>query len=299
MSTGWLVVLTILAILVAAALIVMVIDNHRFVVREYTVPSSKVRENLTFVFVTDLHSKVYGENNRPLLAAIDDIHPDAVLCGGDLIISKKARQNSPGWMDAALSLLTALTRKYPVYFADGNHESYLLDVEEFHPQYQEFCAAVGEAGVRKLHNETSSIFAHGSDTNVRVTGLDLDRRTYQKILPYALPPHAVEEKIGRADSSKFEILLAHNPKFFETYADWGADLVLSGHVHGGLLRLGKRGFIGPDLHLFPKYSFGEYTLTRNGHKATMILSCGLGSHTLPIRILNPGELTVVRICKDR
>ncbi len=116
-------------------------------------------------------------------------------------------------------------------------------------------------------------------------------------------------------------MLAHNPKFFEYYAKWGADLVLSGHVHGGLMRIGKLGFIGPDLHLFPKYSGGTYVLWKYSgeeidsagdivdgnanskasgsgintlkEKSTMILSCGLGAHTLPIRIFNPGEISVI------
>lgn len=96
--------------------------------------------------------------------------------------------------------------------------------------------------------------------------------------------------LGRPDPEKFSLLIAHNPDFFETYADWGADLVVSGHVHGGLMRLPVLGgVISPAIRLFPAYDGGEF---RKG-KAAMILGRGLGTHTLPIRIFNPGELVVI------
>lgn len=87
-------------------------------------------------------------------------------------------------------------------------------------------------------------------------------------------------------------MIAHNPEYFPAYAEWGADLVLSGHVHGGLMRLPfLGGVIAPSMKLFPKYDGGVF----EEHGSTMILSRGLGTHTLPIRIFNPGELVVIRL----
>ena len=87
--------------------------------------------------------------------------------------------------------------------------------------------------------------------------------------------------------------MAHNPDYFEEYAAWGADLVLSGHVHGGMMRLPiLGGVVSPAFKLFPKYDGG---LFQQG-KSTMILSRGLGMHTIPIRIFNPGELILLKIC---
>ena len=108
----------------------------------------------------------------------------------------------------------------------------------------------------------------------------------------------MEEILGSNDGSHYEILLAHNPDYFKQYAFYGADLTLAGHVHGGIVRMPFMGGIAsPAVRFFPKYNGGLY---RQG-KANMIVSCGLGTHTLPMRIFNPAELAVIRIkpaCKD-
>lgn len=307
--TFLLVLLVILAALALVGLVSMAIDNRRFVVRDYTVSSAKVREDLTFVFVTDLHAKDYGNRNARVLDAIRDAKPDAILVGGDMIVSRQAREERPHWIDVAADFLEQAAAIAPVYMVNGNHEQYLVDYEGFSRQYHEWCRMAVKAGVVKLHNQAVDFTKNGRFTGVRLYGLDLDSETYRKVLPYHLPVSAVEEKIGRpAEDAAFRLLLAHNPKYFPVYAAWGADLTLSGHVHGGLLRLGRLGFIGPDLHLFPKYSGGEYTLppqvqargTVSGtpydlEPSRLIVSCGLGSHTLPIRIFNPGELTVIHL----
>ena len=99
---------------------------------------------------------------------------------------------------------------------------------------------------------------------------------------------------GRQDC--FQILLAHNPDYFPAYAAWGADLVLSGHLHGGVIRLPLLGgVISPRLHLFPHYDGGKFTCGNS----TMIVSRGLGMHTIPFRFNNPGELVDITIRKRK
>ena len=97
--------------------------------------------------------------------------------------------------------------------------------------------------------------------------------------------------MGNADERFYTVLLAHNPEYFSSYAEWGADLTLSGHVHGGVARvpIWGKGVISPGLKLFPKYDGGIF---RKG-QAVMVLSRGLGMHTIPIRLFHPGELWVV------
>ena len=102
----------------------------------------------------------------------------------------------------------------------------------------------------------------------------------------------IEERIGKADFSKYQILLAHNPIYTDTYLDWGADLVLSGHLHGGIVRLpGLGGMITPQFRLFPKYS-GELTVK---DQQSVVVSKGLGTHTIKIRFLNPAEIVVLHL----
>ena len=96
--------------------------------------------------------------------------------------------------------------------------------------------------------------------------------------------------------TKYEIMIAHDPFYFDAYAETDADLILSGHVHGGIMRLPLLGgVISPRLQLFPKYDGGKF----EKNNTTMILSRGLGCHTLPIRIFNPGELICLTLspCK--
>ena len=123
-----------------------------------------------------------------------------------------------------------------------------------------------------------------------------DRMYYKRFRKIKMEDTYLKDVIGTPKKDVYEILLAHNPEYFEEYAAWGADLVLSGHVHGGIMRLPVLGgVISPKLVLFPKYDGGRF----EEKNATMILSRGLGMHTLPIRIFNPAELVVIHLlpCK--
>ena len=103
--------------------------------------------------------------------------------------------------------------------------------------------------------------------------------------------------VGDPDESRFNILLAHNPDYFKNYVKWGADMTLSGHVHGGVVRIPFWiGVISPMCMLFPKYSGGMY----KKNDRAMIVSRGMGMHTIPLRMFNPAEIVVIRICqKDK
>lgn len=104
----------------------------------------------------------------------------------------------------------------------------------------------------------------------------------------------VEGLLGKSRRDCFELLIAHNPDYFDNYAKWGADLTVSGHVHGGIMRLPVLGgVISPMLRLFPKYDGGLFE--KDGRQ--MILSRGLGMHTIPVRIFNPGELVVIHLLR--
>lgn len=102
--------------------------------------------------------------------------------------------------------------------------------------------------------------------------------------------------LGKPDENEFHILLAHTPRYAKEYFNWGADLTLSGHYHGGVLRLpfGGKGALSPDFVLFPKYCYG---LFKKGEQK-LITGSGLGEHTIPIRIANPRELVVIS-CKPK
>ena len=126
---------------------------------------------------------------------------------------------------------------------------------------------------------------------IRLIGLDLPPIYYRKKKITGLDALAVEGMVGAADRERFNVLLAHSPQYFEAYSEWGADLTLSGHFHGGIIRLPLLGgVISPYLRLFPKYDKGIYRSGRG--EGRMVLAAGLGTHTFP-RINNPAELVLL------
>ena len=303
--------LLLLGALVLLVVIILVVDNHRFVVRTYHLRTNKLRKKMTLVFLTDQHAKVYGEDNEKVISRIREIKPDAILVGGDMIVSARATQESRGWKEDMVGLIRRLSAEYPVYYAPGNHEERLKKLKTI-PGYQDiydhYCKDLVRAGARLLNKDTAPLDA------AEVCGLEVPMRYYKKIFRKKLSQETMEELLGTGKTSQFTILLAHNPRFFSCYAAWGADLILSGHYHGGMVRIpGIGGVISPDFRLFPYYAGGKYVITREqaaagkrGKKArpqetdtengaVMIVSCGMGTHSLPIRFLNPGELSVITI----
>lgn len=281
----WIVGISLLVILFFV--IVMIVDGNRFVIREYTLESDKINKEYTFALLADLHNRSYGTNNAKLLAAVEDVKPDAILTAGDMLTAKPGKS-----FETALSFMKQIAKKYPVYYGLGNHEYRMkLYREDYGDAFEKYTGALKEAGIHVLDNSTAVA------EEFVVTGVSIDRKYYKRFKKTVMDRQYLPDTIGSAVPDKFHILLAHNPEYFEEYAGWGPDLVVSGHVHGGIMRLPVLGgVISPKLVLFPKYDGGLF----KKDKTTMILSRGLGMHTLPIRIFNPGELVVIHLlpCKS-
>ncbi len=286
----WIIVLAIIALLLIIVLAVSYHDTHNFVVREYEVETDKLGQDYTYVFLSDLHGYVYGDDNKELISAIDDIQPDAILCAGDMITAAKTKGRAK--IDAGLRLLENLAAKYPVYTSNGNHEEKVkLFTPVYGNLYARYKSRLTRSGVEYLDNSSITI----PDTGIRVTGLCLGLDYFKKIIQKKMEDDLLDNMLGRINSREqenYQILIAHNPIYFKHYAKWGADLVVSGHVHGGIIRLPLvGGVISPAIALFPKYDGGKYE--QNG--STMVLSRGLGTHTIHVRVFNPGEVCVIRV----
>lgn len=278
------IILVFIAVAVVFFLIVMAIDCHRFVIKEYTCSSRKLYQEGKVVLLSDLHNKVFGKNNEKLIEAIDKQNPNLIVIAGDMYTSSPKEDNA-----GAADFVCALAGKYPVYYGNGNHEHKTkLYTDVFGKRYQSYANRLKEAGVVMLENERITLPAY----NMEICGAEIGREYYGKFKTKKMPVSYMEKLLGKVAENTFTLLIAHNPDYFETYASWGADLTVSGHVHGGLMVLPfLGGVISPSLRLFPKYDGGEF---RDG-KHTMILGRGLGTHTLPIRIFNPGELVVIHL----
>lgn len=282
-----------LTVLAGVGVLSLILEMWRelqgFVVRRYRVklPYKTVGgEEVKLVFLSDLHGKKYGEGNKELLAAIVKEKPDYILIGGDLLTRKDESTER-----TALNLLRKLVKICPVYLANGNHEQRMrMKPEEYQGRYESYIKKVKGYGVHVLVNETENCDMKGIPA--AVSGLEIPLECYAHFHSRELEEADIKKRLGKADRGRYKILLAHSPVYFDTYVKWGADLILSGHLHGGIVGIPKFGaLITPQAELFPKYSGG---LRRNGKKIG-IISRGLGTHTVNVRLFNPAELVVVTL----
>ena len=258
-------------------------ERDCLVTEKYRIASEKIHgQGKTIVFLTDLHNKEFGEENSRLLETVRKVKPDAVLFGGDGMVAKRGNSD----VRIPLALLTELAKEFPVYCGNGNHESRMLWKSE---NYQ---AALENAGIRYLSNEAADL-----DSDIRIYGLDLPKSAY---LPRSgeIPEGLLKETLGEPDPEKFCLLLAHSPLFFEEYAAWGADLTLSGHFHGGTIRLPLvGGVMTPQYQFFYPRCAGYFELPGKGReKSRMIVGRGLGTHSINIRLNDKPQVVVVRLC---
>lgn len=278
------ILLVLFVCLILIALWVMIWDTNRFVVKTYTFRSDKLKKDCRLVFLSDLHNKEYGIGNERLLQAIGELAPDLVLVGGDML---NARPGASFLKGAAL--VQKCAEKYPVYYALGNHE-YRARIypENYGTMYADYMDSFKDSGIRFLDNESCLLPEFG----IRLTGLTMDREYYKRFVKRKLKEGYLKETIGKVDDASYQILLAHNPEFFPDYAAWGPELVLSGHVHGGVARIpGFKGVVAPSLRPFPHYDGGLF----EEHGSRMVISRGLGMHTIPVRLFNPGEVVVIEL----
>lgn len=274
-------------------------EQWNFKITKYEIRTSKIGDQTKpkkLIFLSDLHNHQYGRENVRLLKAIEETKPDLILIGGDMLVGKQGR--SP---KAALQFVVQLPKIAPVYYANGNHEQRMKEFpEKYGDIFQKYKEILQNAGVIFLENHSSEICLDGF--SVRLTGLELPIETYDKFKRASVHKEDLITRLGKSwkemhdlsDSSAeepvYEILLAHNPTYYDAYKKWGADLVLSGHLHGGIARVpGWRGMITPQAFLFPKYS-GEMTV-EDGQ--TIVVSKGLGTHTINFRLFNIPEVVVL------
>lgn len=281
--------LKIIIILLLIILIIrMIYENRLLTTTYYTVESEKLPDDFKgarIVLLSDLHNNSFGRNNEELVKVIDDANPDVIIIVGDMLVGHPRADN-----EIALNLVKELAKNYPVFYSKGNHEQKLSINPLARDSYIQYEKSLKEAGVKYLVNDS---ICHN---NIMVTGLDISIDFYRKRKRPKMRVSYLEETINKTEKDKFTILLAHNPLYFKEYTKWGADLVLAGHIHGGIIRIpGLGGMISPLYRFFPHYDYGEF---KEGD-STMILSRGLGSHTIKLRLNNIPEVVVIDLMKEK
>ena len=280
-------ILFIFGILVVLMILEIVRELHCFRIRRYKirVPGLEGKE-IKIMFLSDLHGKTYGQENEKLLEAMRREKPDLILSGGDILTRGEEKTDA-----VALSLLKETAKIAPLYMANGNHEEKLrLETDKYGTRYEDYARELGKAGLSIMENGSVDVEVKGFP--ITISGMELPAECYELFHQRELTLDAMKERIGTPDPSRYQILLAHNPVYMKQYANWGADLTLCGHLHGGIVRLPFiGGVVTPQAKFFPKYSGDKYM--EDGHCG--IVSRGLGTHTVNIRLFNMAEVVMITL----
>ena len=277
-------VLVCLIIVVAMCLLESQREKDKLSVERYSFVSSKIDRDCKIVFLSDLHNKEFSKNNKRLVEEIKKLEPDLICIGGDMIVTKRSKTD----FNVLNNLLDEIFDLCPIVYANGNHELRLYrdDCKEKYGKYKdEFEDALSINNVIYLNDK---YYDFG---NLRIYGLELDKNCYRHFWSSKMSDDYVERHLNSIDPNKYNILLAHSPLFFDKYAKWGADLTLAGHFHGGVLRIDKQGVLTSQWQLFHKWCCGLFNIGNS----SMIVSRGLGGHTINVRLNNLPEISYIEL----
>ncbi|MBP3667141.1 MAG: metallophosphoesterase [Clostridia bacterium] len=232
-------------------------------------------EGFRIVQISDLHDAKLGQDHARILALIRKASPDAIFLTGDMIDGHEERTD----IALTVSFAEQAAAIAPCYYVTGNHEGRIPP-----ETYAELETALTSLGVTVLHGEAVTL-TRGGDT-VTVAGIDSPAFGHASAEAGDDAP-ALAELCGEG----FTILLAHHPEYAADYAEAGADLVFSGHVHGGQFRLPFVGGVyGPGQGFFPAYDSGLYAIPSAEGETLLYVSRGLGNSGIPIRFANRPEV---------
>ena len=227
--------------------------------------------------ISDLHNTELGKNNGRIIGLLEESAPDIIVITGDLIDSRRTD------IGKALDFVNQAVKIAPCYFVTGNHESRIDGYSELRQELEAAGVTVLDGRCAEIEKDGASITLAGyDDPSFKAKS---DPAKYSEIADREL------EKLQVAQEN-FVVLLAHRPELFDVYEKHGADLVFSGHAHGGQFRLP---FVGglyvPNQGLFPEYDSGIYT----SGDTQMMVSRGLGNSIMPVRINNRPEVVAVEL----
>lgn len=258
------------------------VDNTLIQVSKYEIKSNKIPKEFNkfkIVHLSDFHSYGFGKDNLKIIKKIDDEIPDIIVMTGDMV--NKYDRNFAKF----LNLAEALSNKYKIYYIVGNHEVRLRkkDLDFVLKSLQKF-------GIKILTDKKVTIVRRKEHINIY--GIHIPLSYYKIINKPTNVEEVISKKLSKCKDDEYNILLAHNPLYFETYSKQNVDLILSGHVHGGMIRLPFVGAVlSPERKFFPKYSSGVYELDNK----KLLVSRGLGHSRNGIRLFNKREVVSITL----
>ena len=264
-------------------------EDKNLEITHYTVRSANLPKSFSgtnFVVIADLHNNSFGDNNNILIEEIDKINPSFIIIAGDMVVGRKSEDFS-----VALSLLSRLAFRYPIYYGFGNHEQRLIPEGKYYNlNWDKYIEKLRDLNIHILDND--SIKIKKDNDSLVISGISIDLKFFNKPKVPVMEEDYLEKLIGKLDKKCYNIVIGHNPIYFKQYLNINADLILSGHMHGGIVRLPLLGgVISPQYELFPKYDAGMF----QEDNQIMLVSRGLGTHTIKLRVYNRPELMLVTL----
>ncbi len=264
----------IICLIVLAGLTALLIwGNNSIEITEIKVTDEEIPDGFSsfrIAQISDLHNAEFGNNNSRLIKKLKRTEPDIIVITGDMIDSKKTD------VDIASSFAAEAVKIAPVYYVTGNHEG------NNRSEYEKLRSELENAGVILLENRFMKI--EKGDESIIIAGAD--DPVFLNDFEYVID-NIIEE------NEEYTVLLAHRPEYIDIYEKYGADMVFSGHAHGGQFRIPFiGGVVAPGQGFFPEYDSGKYT----EGDTVMIVSRGLGNSIIPLRVNNRPEIIVVELC---
>ena len=270
-------IIILIVILIFLIGIYLYYENNYLKVSKYQVNNKNLPSNFNdykIIHLSDIHNTESKKLKKDLVKKITSEKPNIIVITGDLIDSRRTD------IDSALNFVKELRKIAPIYYVIGNHETRLKDLDKVIKKLK-------DAKVIVLDNKVETIKIE--DEVINIMGINDPNLYNSKKLA-----KTINKNINNInyDKNNYTILLSHRPEYYDIYVQNKIDLVLTGHAHGGQIRIPFiGGLFAPSQGLFPKYTSGSFTKD----KTTMIVSRGIGNSLFPFRINNRPDLVVITL----
>lgn len=289
---------SVMFIFLGALLYLVIIQKHPKI-NKYNISSNKIPlsfDGYKILQISDLHNTMFGNNQLRIMDKIKEYKPDIIVFTGDMIdyrrffndikIENKAiitnRKDIP-----FINLLEQL-KDYPVYMVYGNHEAIYSDKKSS----QLLLKFIEDTGAKFINNEAIKVYKNGYYLNLLgVCDPCIIKNRYLKDNEKLLVE--LDKLKNNIEKEKYNILLSHRPELLENvYSRYNIDIVLSGHTHGGQVRLPFiNGLYAPHQGNYPAYDKGLFEF----NNTKLIVSAGLGNSSFPLRVFNRPELILITL----
>lgn len=255
--------------------------NKALELNAYTIQSKQIPssfDGFRIAQLSDLHIEKTEKANEKLLAMVREATPDIIVITGDMIDCHRTN------VESALRFAEKAVEIAPCYYIAGNHESLITE------EYLQLKSGLIERGITVLEDEKIELERNGE--TISLIGVEDPGFSVHYLTGDCA--QVMEDKLQSLDieESVYNILLSHRPELFDLYVQYGADLVFTGHAHGGQFRLPLiGGLYAPNQGIFPEYDSGLYT----SGNTNMLVSRGIGNSSFPLRFNNRPEVILVEL----